>query len=696
MRPEILVPLFADITTLPGIGVKTAQAYKRLTGTKILDVLCHMPSSLIDRRAMPDIMAMREGDVVTAIVTVEQHMPPARPKDKNSPFKVRCFNETGFLILIFFHAYPDHIKKVLPPGEVRVISGKVERFGGEVQIVHPDYIAPVAELASVAKVEPVYPLAIGVTHRAFCKTLDAALQRPRPLPEWIEPHFLEKQKWASWRESLGKSHSPQNDNDVLPSSSSRSRLAYDELLASQLALKLVRKHVNKCDGREIKGEGGLRRQLLEALPFKLTAGQQEVIKQINADQETTTRMMRLLQGDVGSGKTVVALFAMLNAVEAGKQAALMVPTEILSKQHMRWIEQSVAPLGVRVALLVGGVKGAQRKAVLEQLAAGEIDIIIGTHALFQDAVTFHDLGLVVIDEQHRFGVEQRLSLAKKGKNVDMLLMTATPIPRTLTLAAYGDMDSSRLTEKPAGRKKIDTRILSVKKIDQVLDGLGRVIEKGNKVYWICPLVEESEKIDLAAAEERYAEFSQLFGAHKVGLVHGRMTPAEREEVMVRFRDGDVDILVATTVIEVGVDVPDATIIVIEHAERFGLSQLHQLRGRVGRNDRQSSCILLYHHLGEISRKRLEIMRQSDDGFYLAEEDLKLRGGGEVLGTRQSGLPEFKLADLSEHYELLKIANDDSKLIMQNDPDLQTERGQALRVLLYLFGYDVQAKYLKAG
>lgn len=691
MHPPELFPLFAQTTTLPGVGVKTAQYYKRLMGDKVLDVLYHMPISLVDRSHMPAITHMQTDHVVTAVVEVDQYMPPARPSDKKSPFKVRCFNETGFLTLVYFNAYPDFIKKILPLGQKRVISGKVERFGGEVQIPHPDYVVPVSQLKEVTIVEPTYPMAAGVTPKGFIKALHAALAKLPDLPEWIDPNFIKKQGWPSWKEALIACHNPKTPDDVEPMALARQRLAYDELLASQLALKRLRHAATASKGNRIKGDGRLRTQLLAALPFALTNGQQEVIKDIYADQESPHRMMRLLQGDVGSGKTVVALMAMLSAIEAGKQTALMVPTEILSRQHHKWISGITESLGIRIELLVGSVKGKKREAILHQLQQGDIDIVVGTHALFQDTVAFKELGLVVIDEQHRFGVQQRLSLSQKGDKVDTLLMTATPIPRTLTLAAYGDMECSRLTEKPKGRKAIDTRIISAKKIDNVLDGLGRAIEKDNKVYWICPLVEESEVMDLAAAEERYAEFCQLFGDTKVGLIHGRTPAQEREAIMLEFRDGKIDILVATTVIEVGVDVPNATIIVIEHAERFGLSQLHQLRGRVGRNDKQSTCVLMYHQLGQVSRKRLEIMRCSEDGFFLAEEDLKIRGGGEVLGTRQSGLPSFKVASLTEHYELLYAASDDAKLVVVNNPKLAGERGKSLAMLLSLFEYSGESQ-----
>lgn len=693
MRPPILFPLFADIQTLSGVGPKTRQLLKNLVGEKIVHLLYHLPTSLIDRRAMPALNRAPDGSVITAVVQVDGYIPPHRAHDKSLPFKVRCYNETGFLNLIYFNAYPDFLKKQLPIGQKRVVSGKLERFAGEAQLVHPDYVEPVEALESIRRVEPVYPLTAGLARKNLAKMVAASVKNAPQLPEWISEFMVKQQGWQSWKECITQAHIPKEPAEIEPAHPIRRRLAYDELLANQVALMLVRRYVNKTEGQRVEGPGQLRQALLARLPFSLTEGQKDVIREINADQADPSRMMRLLQGDVGAGKTVVALMAALNAVEAGYQVALMAPTEILSLQHYKWISQMLEGMDCRVELLIGKTKGKERTRVLDGLAEGGAHIVIGTHALFQEKVQFNRLGLVVIDEQHRFGVAQRTALAKKGDNVDVLLMSATPIPRTLTMTLYGDMECSRLTDKPAGRKAIDTRIIPASKIGQVVEGLLRVMDKGEKIYWICPLIEESETSDLAAAEERCKALNKLFPG-SVGLMHGRMKTEEREQVMLNFRDGKIDILVATTVVEVGVDVPDATVIVIEHAERFGLSQLHQLRGRVGRNDKQSSCILLYHGLGEVAKERLTIMRESNDGFRLAEEDLRLRGGGDVLGTKQSGLPEFKVANLYYHFDLLKAANQDARSIMEQDPQLQTPRGEALRTLLYLFEYEGQVKFVE--
>lgn len=695
MRPEILFPIFANITSIPGVGPKTREHYARLTGgDRVLDLLYHRPIGIIDRRKMPPLFQMQHGDVITAIVKVDLHIPP-KNKGNNSPYKVICSNETGGITLIFFNAFPDYIRSSLPIGQTRVISGRAETFGGSLQMAHPDYILPESRINEVLRIEPVYPLTGGLSQRAITKTIQESINRIPELPEWIDKETLQNNNWIGWKDSITTLHNPKDAETLSLQGNILKRLAYDEILAHQLALKLNRKIMHKKKGRIIKGDGSLRNALLSALPFALTDGQKEVIAEINADQESETRMARMLQGDVGSGKTVVALMAALNTVEAGAQVAIMAPTEILAIQHYKWIKGILTSSAqTTTALLTGSTKPKERTEILYKLKSGEINIVIGTHALFQDKVIFQDLGLVVIDEQHRFGVKQRTTLAEKGENSDILIMTATPIPRSLTMAIYGDMECSRLSEKPVGRKPIDTRVIPGSKIDNVAEGLKRVIAKGEKIYWICPLIEESEKSELAAVEERYNSFKQIFG-DKVAVIHGRMRATMREEIMLNFRDGNVDILIATTVIEVGVDVPGATTIIIEHAERFGLSQLHQLRGRVGRNDKQSTCILLYHSLGEVASQRLSIMRESNDGFRLAEEDLKIRGGGDLLGEKQSGLPSFKFANLYEHRDLFAQAGKDAILQLETDPYFKSDHGKALRLLFHIYEYDLQEKSLVA-
>lgn len=693
MRPFVLDPLFRAVTVLPGVGPKVGKLFERLVGgSKLLDLLLHKPIDVIERLQVPSIAAAPDDQTIIVTVTIEKHTPNAR---RNMPYRVRAKDKTATLDLVFFNAHRDYLEKQLPIGQDITISGKIERFRGQAQIIHPDIIAK-SDNASPEKIEPIYPLTAGLTNKQVRKAINAALDQVPELPDWLDQHHLLRMQWPSWKDAIMHLHHPDSPRDLLPQHPSRVRLAYDELLANQLALALVRNRQRKLNGRAFNTMGEHRKRLTDALPFKLTPAQIQVMKDIDADMKESVRMLRLLQGDVGSGKTVVAALAMMNAIDSGAQAAIMAPTEILARQHAETLKPWLDAAGVRFIVMTGRDKGKIRETMLQQISNGTAQLVIGTHALFQDTVEFHDLGLAVIDEQHRFGVHQRLQLSSKGKGTDVLVMTATPIPRTLALTAYGDMEVSRITEKPPGRKPVDTRLISQDKAEEMVDGLARQINTGVRAYWVCPLVEESEILDLKAAEERFQILQARFG-DKVGIVHGRLKPSEKDEVMEKFVKGDISILVATTVIEVGVNVPAATIMIIEHAERFGLAQLHQLRGRVGRGENQSYCFLIYDHpLSENAKERLQMMRQTEDGFLIAEKDLELRGSGEILGTRQSGMPEFRLADLSAHSDLLVTARDDAKLIMDKDSELSNERGKALRVLLYLFERDQAIAYLRSG
>ncbi|HTQ13417.1 MAG TPA: ATP-dependent DNA helicase RecG [Rhizomicrobium sp.] len=693
MRPAILFPLFAETRTLPGIGPRLAKLVARAAGTRLLDLVFDLPSGLVDRSYRPRLIDAEEGRIATVTVNVLDHIPP---RDRRQPYRVRCSDDTATVELVFFHAHADYLQKTLPPGSRRIVSGRIERFSGRLQMAHPDHIVPPEE-ADVLMQEPVYRLTENLPAKPMAKAIRGALDKVPQMPEWLDPAFRRAHAWQTFNEALETVHAPKSDGDLSPLSPARMRLAYDELLANQLALVLIRARLRGQKGRSIRGDGHLKAKAIAALPFALTDAQKQAEAEIEADMAAGTRMLRLLQGDVGAGKTVVAMLALLNAVEAGTQGALMAPTEILARQHMAALEPLARVAGVRMACLTGRERGLARGETLTALAEGEIDILVGTHALFSDDVAFRDLGLAVVDEQHRFGVHQRMVLQGKGdRPVDVLVMTATPIPRTLALTAYGDMDVSRLTGRPPGRKPVDTRVLPAGRIGEVVDHLRRAIARDARAYWVCPLVEESEEIDLTAAEDRAKALRETLGA-QVGLVHGRMKAAERDEAMAKFKTGETRVLVATTVIEVGVDVPEATIMVVEHAERFGLAQLHQLRGRVGRGEAKSSCLFIYYgHLGETAKARLKTLRETDDGFVIAERDLELRGAGELLGTRQSGLPEFRMADLAVHGELLAAARDDARLIVTRDPDLQSPRGQALRVLLYLFERDEAVRYLRTG
>lgn len=714
-RPEIVSSLFTELGRLKGVGPSFAKVLARLlqrggmreaqVQPAIRDLLFHLPSDMIDRRESPPLSRARDGKIITTVVRVEQHIPPVRGRGSRgkSPYRVVCGNGSGTVTLVFFNPREEYLRASLPVGEQRVISGKVERFDGMLHMPHPDVIAPVAELTRIQALEPVYPLTYGITNRQLLRLMQQALAQLPSLSEWIDPQLVNLRRWPSWPAAIRKAHTPQKPEELLPTSPARQRLAYDEILANQLALALVRRRTRKQKARPVPGNDMLRDRLRAALPFALTQGQEAVIGEIDRDLVSGERMLRLLQGDVGSGKTIVALMAMLRVIENGRQCALMAPTEILARQHYATIQALVAPLGVRVGLVTGSLKTREKKQLLCGVEAGLVDITIGTHALIQGDVAFQDLALCVIDEQHRFGVAQRLTLSDKGSAAHILLMTATPIPRSLAMTAYGDMDVSSLTEKPVGRLPIATRAVPLARLGEVIDAVERAVAAGNKVYWVCPLIEvpvgeedAGAKADLAAAQERFKTLQARFG-ERVGLVHGRMKPGAREEVMTRFAAVGHDILVATTVIEVGVNVPEATVMVIEHAERFGLAQLHQLRGRVGRGDVASSCILLYaDRIGEVARTRLKTIRECDDGFRIAEEDLRLRGAGEMLGVRQSGLPEFQFADLALHGDLLATARDDVKLILHRDAALASPRGNMLRALLYLFRYDEQIRYVESG
>jgi ATP-dependent DNA helicase RecG len=695
MRPEILFSLFTPVTRLAGVGPRIAKLIEKVAGEHIVDLFWHLPAGLIDRRFSPLIAEAHEGQIVTLTVTVGTH---SKPHNRRQPYRVACFDESGEISLVFFHAHRDYLEKTLPEGEVRVISGKIEFFNGQAQMNHPDHIVPQEDAESIKTVEAIYPLTAGLTLKTMGKAVKGALEDVPVLPEWINGPYLKARGWNDWKTALLAVHHPESALDLEPQTIARCRLAYDELLANQLALALVRKAMRKRPGRVTRGNGELQKKVLNALPWPLTGAQSRSLEEVVADMAEPHRMLRLLQGDVGSGKTIVALLSMLNAVEEGRQAVLMAPTEILARQHFQSLTPLTEAAGVRMEVLTGRDKGKPRAALLADLVAGDIDILVGTHAVFQETVDFKDLAFAVIDEQHRFGVHQRLALSNKATEAapDLLVMTATPIPRTLTLTAYGDMEVSRLDEKPPGRAPVDTRALPLERLDQVADGVKRAVAEGARVYWVCPLVEESDLVDLAAAEERYAHLSGLFG-DRVGLIHGRLKGPQKDAVMADFSAGNLDVLVATTVIEVGVDVPEATVMVIEHAERFGLAQLHQLRGRIGRGNRPGTCLLLYNSpLGETAKARIEIMRDTEDGFIIAEKDLELRGAGEVMGTRQSGLPTFHLADLAVHADLLAAARDDAKLILEMEPELEGKRGPALRVLLYLFERDAAVSFLRSG
>jgi len=685
MRPEALNSLFTETDALDGVGPKLKRPLEKLGLTRLKDLAYHLPDRFVERRAVANLDEAGVGENIIIALTVREH----RSSTGRGPWRAMAEDALGnYCALTYFGRSSYSAKKALPVGEKRWIAGRLDQYGQMLQIVHPEHVseASAAPLGQVC--EPVYPLSEGLTQGRLAGLVQQALKELPQLPEWAEPGLVHKMQWPAWREALLEAHRGKHE-------AARDRLAFDELLANSLALMLVRESNRAQSGTPLAGDGSLRAKL--RLPFALTGAQHRSIDEIEGDLAQKAPMLRLLQGDVGSGKTVVALSAMLIAVESGAQAAMLAPTEILARQHAETLQRMAAGTGVQIALLTGRDKGRARESVLMGLLDGSIDIVVGTHAIFQDTVSYRNLALVVIDEQHRFGVGQRLMLARKGRRTPhTLAMTATPIPRTLTLAQYGEMDVSRLDELPPGRQPIDTRVVSVERMDDVAGALARHVESGAQAYWVCPMVRESEADDIAAAEARFAMLKARFGEDVV-LVHGQLRPEQKDAAMERFASGEAKLLVATTVIEVGVDVPNATLMVIEQAERFGLAQLHQLRGRVGRGEGKSTCLLLRGAtLSETARQRLALMRETQDGFRLAEEDLQLRGGGELLGTRQSGDTPFRIASLEQITRLLPLAHDDARLLMERDGGLTGARGEAARLLLYLFERDWGVQLLRGG
>ena len=694
MRPQILFPLFAGVGELKGVGPNFAKLIAKAAGPRVVDLLWHLPSGVLDWSKRVAIGDAPAGEPVTLKLLIVDHVPPRLAR---LPYKIRASDESGYIDLVFFKARGDYLQRTFPTGKTRYVSGRVESFNERPQLAHPERVLTPEAFATAPGTEPIYPTTERLAVRVLGRAVAQAVAKAPELAEWQDAAWLKKRAWPSWHDAIGAAHAPKDAADLEVTTPARARLAFDELLANQLALNVARAKLRRVKGRALVSDGHLRAKAIAALPYQLTNAQKAALAEIDKDLAAPQRMLRLLQGDVGAGKTVVAFLAMLTAVERGCQGALMAPTEVLVRQHGQTLSALAASVGVSLGILTGRERGRERDAVLSRLQEGTLDILVGTHALISEDVLFHDLGVVVIDEQHRFGVHQRLALSSKaGEPADILVMTATPIPRTLALTAYGDMDMTRLGEKPPGRKPIATRALPLARLEEVIEAVGRAIKSNERVFWVCPLVEENDELDVTAAEKRFAELEGEFSS-RVRLLHGRMKVAEKDAAIADFRSGRAAILVATTVIEVGVDVPDATVIVIEHAERFGLAQLHQLRGRVGRGAKPSSCILLYQApLGETARARLDCLRQTEDGFIIAEEDLRLRGAGQLLGERQSGLPLFRLASLAAHGELIAAARDDARLILARDPDLKSPRGEALRVLLYLFEQDEAVRTLRSG
>ncbi len=693
-RPEILFPLFGKLTTLDGVGPKMAGLMEHLDIEKPRDVLYTLPHSGIDRRPLASVREAQLPATVTVEITVQAHHKPA---NKSRPYRITASDAGGTLQLVFFHARGDYLEKQLPVGARRIVSGKVELFDGVAQMVHPDFILKPEDAGDIPPYEPVYPLTAGVTQKVMYRASRSAVALAPKLAEWADAALVASEGWPSWGDALLEAHAPKNGSEVSNLSKARQRLAYDEFFAHQVTLALARQSVRRAKGIENHGTGRLQSKVVSSLPYKPTEAQTRSIGEIAADMAQPIRMNRLLQGDVGSGKTLVALMALLVAVEAGGQGVMMAPTEILARQHLDGLQPLAEAAGVVLEILTGRDKGKERDAKLKALREGNIHILVGTHAVFQKDVEFSDLRLAVIDEQHRFGVAQRMELGSKGHAVDVLVMTATPIPRSLALAQYGDMDVSVLDQKPPGRTPVQTALVSTGRLDEVVAKLRAAMDAGRQAYWVCPLVEESEVSDLVSAEQRFALLRAALGEGNVGLVHGQMPPADKDAAMARFVSGETKVLVATTVIEVGVNVPNASIMVIERAEHFGLAQLHQLRGRVGRGSEASTCLLMYQSpLTQSGQRRLEILRETEDGFRISEEDLAMRGAGDVIGTAQSGVPKFRIADMESQVRLMQVAQTDARKLLFDDPNLKSKRGEAVRVLLWLMEQDKAIRLISVG
>ncbi len=693
-RPEILFPLFAGLETLAGVGPKSARNLPQMGVERPRDLLFTLPHTGVSRRLIPTIRGAEPPAVVTVGVTVGNHYPP---RARGKPYRIQVRDAQETFQLVFFHAHPDYLNKVLPSGQKRIISGKLELFDNIAQMPHPDHILRPEEADDLPEFEPLYPLTAGLTQKPMRRAVLSAVERAPELAEWIDPGLKKRESWPDWGTAIRAVHHPASAVDLSPDAAPRRRIAYDEFFAHQLTLALARAFGRRAKGVESRATAVLQARVIKALPYRPTAAQTRAIAEICADMAAPARMNRLLQGDVGAGKTLVALMALLAAVEAGGQGVMMAPTEILTRQHLDGLRPLAGAAGVRLDSLTGRDTGRERQAKLKALADGEIGILVGTHAVFQKDVDFADLRLVVIDEQHRFGVRQRMELGAKGVAPDVLVMTATPIPRSLALTHYGDMDVSVLDEKPPGRVPVATALVSAGRMTEVVAHLRAAIAGGRQAYWVCPLVGESEVVDLTAAEERFRHLRAELGEEVVGLVHGQLPPAEKDTAMARFIAGQTRVLVATTAIEVGVDVPNASIMVIEQAETFGLAQLHQLRGRVGRGAEKSTCLMMFRPpLSETARRRLEILRETEDGFRISEEDLAMRGAGDVIGVAQSGLPRFQVADPERQADLMSLAQSDARKLLADDPLLETGRGQAARVLLWLMEQDKGIRLLSVG
>ena len=686
-RPSFLYPLFSEITLIPGIGPKTFKLLENKIGKKVIDLLFHLPHTVINRLDNLDLKHCPTNSIITKKILITKHI--SNFYNSKRPYKLIGHCENFEIEIVFFNYKGQYIEKNFPVNSVVIVSGKINRFNEIVKFTNPDYIYEVSQINKIPKFEPIYPLTAGINNKLLSKSIRHAIKLiPPDLPEWIPNKIIKENNWPSFSEALKSIHIPNTMIEVDNRSSYLQRLSFDEVFANQLGMQIYKKKYQVLNVNKNKRKSKYFNKCLESLSFNLTNSQNECIEDLYSDLCSKTQMKRILQGDVGSGKTIVALAAILNVIENSKQAALMAPTELLSIQHYNFIKNFTESLNIKVALLTSKIDKNERISILNKISNGYIDIVIGTHSLISDKVTFNNLGIAVIDEQHKFGVIQRSKVLAKGENVHLLLLTATPIPRSLSMTVYGDLDLSEIKEKPKNRKKIITKVLPLEKYEKVKMAISRALENEEKIYWVCPLLEETEKIDLVSLNNRFKILTKSFSKFNPTLAHGKMDNYEREKSIERFFNNESKILIASTVIEVGIDIPDATIIIIENAERFGLAQLHQLRGRVGRSSLQSYCILMYgKNISEVGKLRLKTMRDTDDGFFIAEKDLELRGPGEVFGTRQSGENELKLLPFIDKEKLMLAKDLAIDIVSTNNLNFEHE------VLVSLFNKDEYIKLM---
>ncbi len=654
--------LLSDLTALKGVGVKTTNLLKKKNINNLFDLLWKLPKSYTDRSLSSKIIDLKIGENQTVTVTPQKYI---FPRIRNLPNRVICSDDSGKLDCVFFNSYEGYVKKILPLGKEVTISGKISYFKNKYQLTNPKYISEDSSL--IKQVHNQYSLTEGISEKVYNKIIDQIISELPVLDEWHSNQIVKKFGNLSWNNSIVELHKPENIGKY--TDNFYQRLAYDEIFSTFLVNSEIRKKIKKIKKKRKKINFNLQNNLINKLSFSLTNDQVNSLKEINKDLSTSTKMFRLLQGDVGSGKTIIALLSAYNTINSGYQVAFMAPTEILARQHYN-LAKEIFPGGKKIELISGKSDYKNKKIILEKLKNNKIDILFGTHAIFQKKVSYKKLGLIIIDEQHKFGVNQRKKLSDKGgDDCDVLLMTATPIPRTLTMTMYGDMDLSIIKEKPKSRKPIKTYSKLESKIDDVLKFIKKEINSGNQIFWVCPLIEESKKLDHTSAVNKFEFLKKLF-PNQVLLLHGKTEINEKEKILSNFQKNKFQILVSTTIIEVGIDFPNANVIIIENANKFGLSQLHQLRGRVGRGDKNSTCILMFKsNLSENAKKRINILKQSNDGFFISEEDMKIRGFGDLLGFKQSGIKNFKLADPVHNSDLFLLAEKEIKRIEQTNEDI---------------------------